>query len=254
MQAPTEFQIPPPPSSLITQIQSNWSLPCLSSLLPAHINPSPNPQTWLPSILTALLNLSLLTRNCPDRARNLLKTYFLDRTREATAKGRQAGARAQLEVIDVLKASESIQRMIPGWIIEGRSEDAQWQGAKALVPDTKGWTKRKRSDGSVEAHKKRKTEEEEKEEEEEEEGETKSPVLPFDTSDLASGQVGTDEEVSPTLLSAFRPFLTLDIPETPVQTGDEVKALWRELQDTEERVRVARQKYVDATAGVVSGW
>jgi hypothetical protein len=94
--------------SHISIILSNW--PNVPSILPTHI-----PHDLTEPLLSSLANLSNFTVNQPERAWNLLNTYFQCRIREARM---NVNGEVGLEVDDVEKAIGSARRMSVGHDME----------------------------------------------------------------------------------------------------------------------------------------
>jgi hypothetical protein len=95
-------------ASHTSHILTNWST---LSILPSYL---PSSSSCVP----ALSALSDLTPNAPDRAWNLLNTYFQARIREASYTGKYERIYATLQVEDVNKAIESARRISMGHMLE----------------------------------------------------------------------------------------------------------------------------------------
>jgi hypothetical protein len=105
---PTSFTPFASEPSHISIILSNW--PNVPSILPQHI-----PHDFTASLISSLADLSNLTVNQPERAWNILNTYFQCRIREARVKG---NGEVGLKVDDVEKAIGSARRMSVGHDME----------------------------------------------------------------------------------------------------------------------------------------
>ncbi|KAF2030456.1 hypothetical protein EK21DRAFT_111977 [Setomelanomma holmii] len=97
-------------TATLQQIRTDWSLDANAAILPQHLHVNEQP----PDLLAVLLDLSDLTINQPDRAWNLINTYFSARIREASYTGGQQNIYANLQIEDVEKAVESIRKMRKG--------------------------------------------------------------------------------------------------------------------------------------------
>jgi hypothetical protein len=109
-------------SSYIHSIQQNWFIQ--SAIEDDHILPpsllAGVPVNCLPTgIIEAVHELSTLTIGQKDRAHNLLNTYFQARIREGSYSGKAQTIFAILEISDVKKACESLQRMSRGREMQG---------------------------------------------------------------------------------------------------------------------------------------
>tara|TARA_R110002003_G_scaffold62_16_gene5668 strand:- start:14035 stop:15138 length:1104 start_codon:yes stop_codon:yes gene_type:complete len=109
----------------VQQIRTNWSLDPSASILPDHLHANHLP----PDLLAAILDLSDLTTNQPDRAWNLLNTYFSARIREASYTGRQQSIYATLQVEDVDKAIDSTRKMLKGRELQAQALESMYDTA-----------------------------------------------------------------------------------------------------------------------------
>jgi hypothetical protein len=218
----------PQDQSHISHILTNWSTPYI---LPPHLPSSP---TCIP----ALSILSDLTPNTPNRAWNLLNTYFQARIREASYTGKHKRIYTTLQVEDVNKAIESAQRMSLGHILMSESGKRKYSTLGEVGNGT----------------------------EEEECGGFKRVKMGSDGSKDMEG--GGDDDIHltplpssfPDLLSqdtnALRPCLTLQIPLSPLsplayddlvaelqRATQEMEFCGRVLEAAEETVRCARVRH-----------
>jgi hypothetical protein len=109
-------------SSYIQSIQKNWFIqPAIEDdhILPPSLLAGVPVNCLSTGIIEAVHELSTLTIGQKDRAHNLLNTYFQARIREGSYSGKAQTIFAILEISDVKKACESLQRMSRGREMQG---------------------------------------------------------------------------------------------------------------------------------------
>ncbi|KAH7344298.1 hypothetical protein BKA66DRAFT_448187 [Pyrenochaeta sp. MPI-SDFR-AT-0127] len=103
----------------------NWNLNGTTNndILP----PGLHLENWSTPLLETVAELSDLTIGQKQRAHNLLNTYFHERIRQSSYRGNAGSIYAHLEVGDVEKAIESVQKMSRGLALQNA-----WKGRAVL--------------------------------------------------------------------------------------------------------------------------